>query len=818
MIFRLMLRGLARGKARLVCAIAGVAAACGAIVFVFSLTATNSAQAPALAKRATEPWSAWSVQGQFGMGRRGVAETEAPRREKGAEGQDGRRAGPRPDLELDLVGASIDYRPGGRVLQGPPMMVVVAAAPAANPYEAADLLPGGRWVDARAEDFEIVCTRNTLRRFGRGEPPPVGSEIKFVGRQGTMTARIVGYLVETRLPMGWPDVFANRAAFDAFKDEPHGRLSLWRQMPAMSADGTSAAGWPKLLTAESEQVVAAFRGDEQRRMDYARPLMLAAAILTALCLLVNSLLLSVESNRRNLAVLRMVGMTRRGAVGLVIAEALLATLMGWGMGGLCAIGALNLYVSLDPVAFPMGAVIAWRVVGTAFVLAVLVAGVAVLFALRPILSVRPLDALAARSRRRRRGMAVAFACGFGAFVAVEVWGASLMRGFVPSREWPDAIVSILPEGVSSFDVEKLRNLPGVARISELYPLQLDFDPPEEMPMGGRGGDMRRKPCRNALFLAAEWLPKFRFLEGTWEQADEAIRTSEACVITEMMSRARNLHIGDKLRVALGRRGPKTVVDLPVVAVVDLNWHMVTSRGLVRGLNGAPVMTDGPVFVSFDTIESLDARPAMMTKMTHLWVEYEPDFLKERGVFPAGRDVEKSIAAALGLDHSTEPLSSASAGQPTSTVRLHARDEIADGTLAHGSDLIGQAARVPFVFLAILALGFIAMLVADVEARKREFAILRAVGATRGQLVGRLVQGAVKTAMGGILIGLPVGALTGWLFSLKTGGAWPGMPPYFEVPWGVLVEGGLGALVFVLLIAVPTSLSLISRAMRGGIAR
>ena len=87
------------------------------------------------------------------------------------------------------------------------------------------------------------------------------------------------------------------------------------------------------------------------------------------------------------------------------------------------------------------------------------------------------------------------------------------------------------------------------------------------------------------------------------------------------------------------------------------------------------------------------------------------------------------------------------------MRLHARDEIADGTLAHGSDLIGQAARVPFVFLAILSIGFVAMLVADADAARRELAVLRAVGATRSQLAWRLARGALRTALAGIAVGL-----------------------------------------------------------------
>jgi len=308
-----------------------------------------------------------------------------------------------------------------------------------------------------------------------------------------------------------------------------------------------------------------------------------------------------------------------------------------------------------------------------------------------------------------------------------------------------------------------------------------------------------------LFLAAEWLPQFKFLEGTWDGATNAVFRTDACVITEMMSRARNLHVGDKLRVSIGGRGPKTPVELPVVGVVDLNWHMVTSRGLVRGMNRAPVMTDGPVFVSFDTLESLDARPAPHVKMTHLWVEYEAGFLKEKGVFPAGREVERAIAHALELDPAKP--------DNASTVRLHARDEIADGTLAHGSDLIGQAARVPFVFLAILAIGFIAMLVADADAARREFAVLRAVGATRGQLTARLAGGALRTAVWGMVFGLPVGALVGWLFSFSTGAVWPGLPHYFVLPVRVVLEGAVGAVLFALAFALPSAHVIVRRATR-----
>ncbi|MBR4170118.1 MAG: ABC transporter permease [Kiritimatiellae bacterium] len=804
MIFDLTWKSLRAGKARFRCAVAGVAVAAGAVAFVFSLAATNTAQAPALAKRASAPWAAWKFdapQGGWGGGRggrSGMGQRPAPDAAQSDRPQRGRRGEfpppmeptpsdaslPSPDAKLELVALTIDYRPGGRVLQGPPMRAILAAAPKESPYTVAPLTEG-RWVDNTTETREIVVTKDTLRRFGRGEAPPLGSEIKFVGQQGTMTAKLVGYLASAKLPPNFPGTFANRAAFAALNKEIHGTLSLWRTKPDVVQDG--------VLTAESEQVVRAFTGDEQRRMDYARPLMLIAAVLTALSLLVNSLLLSVEANRATWATLRTVGLTRLGVVGFVAAESLLATLTGLVVGfGISAIALL--FYATDSVVFPMGVTFHGKAILITSILALLVAFVAVLFVLRPALSVRPLDAAATRPGKRRRGMAVAFACGFGAFVAVEVWGASLMRAFVPSPEWPDAIVSILPSGVSPLDMDDLRSLPGVKRISELYPLQINFHPAE--PMNAPGGRGRQGPpqFRNALLLASEWLPPFRFTEGNHEEASAAISNGTACVICEMISRARNLHKGDKLPLSL-RNG--TTTELPIVGVVDVNWHMVTSRGLVRGLNRMPPMTDGPVFVSFPTVQSLDPRPPMMASMTHLFVEYEPEFLRTNGVFRAGRLVEAEIDKALGTPSG-------------STVRLHARDEIADGTLAHGSDVIGEAARVPYIFLTILAIGFVAMLVAEADATRREFAILRAVGATRWQLTARLCYSALKTALIGIVCGIPIGAAAGWYFSLKTGSIWPGIPHYFEIPWQIILEGAAGAVISALVFALPTSIHLIRR--------
>lgn len=701
-------------KVRHLCAILGVAIAVGTIVFMRSLVETNDAQSQAVADRLLK---------------------EVPI----ADG-------------AKVSHLTLDYRPGGHVLQGPPMRVVAAEMPGAK---------------------GCVVTRAMFAQRMLSVPE-IGTELTLVGRDGAYKVRITGIIDWDRPVRGYPNMILGDDVAGTITE----RWDVWKPISAVD-------------------LASAFESEDGRNMSRARPLLLWAAALTALCLLLNSLFLSIESRRKEIAILRMFGMTRSGVVKSVLKESIRLTAIGFVLGIVMSSVVLWLYVRFDVVSYPMGMALSYRSIAGCAIVAPVISFLAACLALKPALSVRPLEAASNRTPRKRHvGMLVSFAFGFGAFVAVEVWGSSLMSAFIPSAEFPDAIVSILPAGVSAFDITKVQGkLKGVRRIHELQPLQVNFDPLEEMtgfksqrPGGG-------KSYRNALLLASDYLPPFRFVEGDRDSAWKAIMEGDACLITEMMARARNLKLGDDLRLDCGR-GFK--MSLKIVGLLDLNWHMVTSRALVRGLNRMPMNTDGPVFVSFDTLSACDARPQEYVKMTHLWLDYEDDFVDEHGILKASQIVEKEIEQVFHADGNT--------------VRTHARDEISDGTLSHGNDIIGAMARVPFIFIAVISLGFVAMLVASADNRKREFVVLRTVGATRLQLAMVLAGEAMRIAVVGIAIGLVGGAIVGWLFTHGTRAAmanW-GIPPNFAVPWFVLLQGAIGSIVFSLLVAVPTSLILIHR--------
>ena len=717
-------------KVRHICAILGVAIAVGTVVFMQGLVATNDHQAMAVAERLLR---------------------EVPVAN-----------------EAKVAQFVIDYRPNGRVMQGPPLIACVAASELRSRND-----------EFGIKDGECVVTRAMFAQR-RLPVPSVGTELTLIGRKKTHYLKIAAVIDWEKPLRGYPNCFVSAETAAAIDEE-------WRDWE------------PKTV----EELAPGFTSDAGRNFDRAKALLLWAAALTALCLLVNSLFLSIEAKRKEIAILRMVGMTRGGVARRVMGEAIGLTIAGLVLGVLASLVLLEGYVACNATTYPMGMAISWRHIAICLCLAPVVAVTAAGVALRTALKVKPLEAASNRMPRKKHlGMLIAFACGFGAFVAVEVWGSSLMSAFVPSKEWPDAIVSILPGGVSAFDIEKVQSgVKGVRKIHELAPLQVNLEPLEALPSRGPASSVSRlKSYRNALLLGSDWLPNFKFVAGERSAAEKAIREGDNCIITEMMARARKLKLGDDLKLDCGR-GLK--MALKIVGLVDLNWHMVTSRGLVRGLNRMPVNTDGPVFVSFDTVEACDARPAMMVKMTHLWLDYEPEFLKEHGAFEAGRIVEREIVEALGM--MTEEIEE-------NAVRLHSRDEVADGTLAHGVEIIGSMAKVPFIFILVIALGFVAMLVASADSRKREFRVLRAVGATKGQLAQVLIGEALKVAGWGILIGLFGGALVGWLCTAGTRAAmanW-GIPPSFAVPLVSIAKGAVGAIVFASIVAVPTSMAIVRK--------
>jgi putative ABC transport system permease protein len=227
--------------------------------------------------------------------------------------------------------------------------------------------------------------------------------------------------------------------------------------------------------------------------------------------------------------------------------------------------------------------------------------------------------------------------------------------------------------------------------------------------------------------------------------------------------------------------------LKIVGVADVNWHLITSRAQLRGRNNMPGGTMGPVFVS-----EADARRLSGNAETtsFLWLNLSEPYRK-MGALQGSQLLEAEIRKALAVDEAN-------------TVRVHHRDEIEDGTIAHGSQLIGDMARAPFWSLIVLSTGLITLLIASFQASAKEIAVMRAVGMTRNQLGRMLLGEALLVGLCGIVLSLVSGFCIGWTFTGWTR-AWMmfgGLPVSLSIPWGIILQGVGFAFALCIAMAVP----------------
>ena len=921
MTYRLLFRSIRHEWPRLLSATLGVAAATGLLSWHLGLAFTAIHSGHDAAAHAAAPFSAWI--GPPAPGPRPQPEKDASAtRPKGrgratAEATRGRRMMGRPGsmpiparltaavkasplvekvVPLFAIGVTMDVRPGGRVLQGPPFSGRVAELPATGiPFNVGAI--EGRLPDPTSETPEVVASESL---FGARVPKPaIGTELPFVLAKGTVDVKVVGFFKMSGLVPAFPTLYANRAAMDAALRLSPDLRPLPNLLLVATRTGVDPADLGRIIDDVPEAdacslytvdaVASRFRSDTVSHLLSQLPMSLTLAVITSSCLLATVLLIGLALQRRRIAELRCAGMTRGGVARLMLAETGLIVAPGWLLGLAAAALGLQfflwterrggelpsviylgwqtpLFSALFALAVGLFAVIlpairAMRVspleiVGNDIVesrpvspiraalaiclllplplialepalpevlkttlmlciclpcfIAALIFGMHPLMRLVEVLFLRPIGWLLrldprllqrrlSRDPARAAGTVLTIALGLGGFVAIHIWGGTLMSSFVPSSEWPDVIVSILPGGFTQEQVAAVRTCPGVADGRALplectqFPMTLADGTSPEGVLLLFGAEPRDAFGENALAL-------FRFIEGDHEGAARALASGDYCVITKMLSNITGLHKGDSFKVA-GRM-------LEVAGVTDLNWHMVTSRANVRtrfgGRDSPPSRrpndatmqrrnestmqrTMGVAFVPERFVRELTGNA---DRTFFLWLNLSPE-LRAMNPLKASVLLDAQIRAAVRPDGS-------------SAIRVHHRDEISDGTLAHGNDILGAMARIPFWSLAVTTTGIVVLLLASVRCSKHEFEMMRAIGMTRSQLARLLFGEALLVTLAALLLSLLAGILIGWSFTgLSRWLMSAGLDVKLIVPWATIGKGVLFAVsLCVILSALP----------------
>ena len=402
-----------------------------------------------------------------------------------------------------------------------------------------------------------------------------------------------------------------------------------------------------------------------------------------------------------------------------------------------------------------------------------------------------------RSYGRTQALIITLMAGLGSYCAIQIWGASMMAPFVPTRELPDVVASFEPTGIPPAAMTRFAHIEGVRDFATFTANQYVLDEPLLEKIERFAGS---RPIQNNVLV-------FNSSDGfqPLDNKTRDIRTSlfsgtpGGCVIPEMFARQGGFTLGDDLTIRRAQPdGTITLHTWKISAIVPLNWHLFTARAGLRARGGAPFGTLAPVFISDpgflppafgpppprrDGADSVP-RPAPAPLPQFAWFNLAPG--------AAFADVDTRFKELLGEIRAELPRPAGPGGPDRGEARvtLHRRDEISEGTLARGAQLIGALAQLPFYALILLTVGIVAIVQANIQSRSNEFAMLRGIGMTRRQLFALLCNEVALLLICGIAASVLFGVCIGWVFTAWTRAWMPfgGLPIRLHIPWLLLVKG------------------------------
>lgn len=756
----------------------------------------------------------------------------------------------------------------------PPLNVGVARASQFEPGHVKRTLRGGRWVKADAAQPEIVVSEAafTTRNL---EVPPLGAKLQISTQQGVLDAKLVGLLAARKTVSGFPNSFVSDCVMDElFPDvDPDGVNLL---LCVTGNDHSAAALRTELIATCGEKnaakiidrqgLVAELRSDLLKNFARQIPLLLTLAVLTAACLIGTAARISIRARMKIFAQYRILGMTRRQLIELVIRETTVLQIAAWILGSAAGLTVLKIFVRFNAGTFPDGIPFTAYLLGpaAALLMLALISAIVLFGPLRTLFREEPLKGLKpdiyipepVNARRTLLGLLLTptllilllpFTCspyvrsglilfvgipshlyglycllpavldltdrltskfggilfrhstsrsaggtialiisltaGLGSYCAVQIWGASMIAPFIPSKELPDVIISMEPRGFDPKLAARFAEVKGVKDFEPFHAAQYVLADPLLQRIEKISG---RKPLQNnVLLINLRTLPKnLSYTEGG---ADGF--TSKDCIVPEMFARQGNLSIGDTLTIRRpARDGSISEHSWTIKGIVDLNWHLFTARSGLRGRSGAPFGTLAPVLIC----DSSFSAPAFTPNPPFAWFNLEAGMK-----FNSVERVFKEIVSNLRKNQQPEKVRPGEPGpggimRGETRLTLQQRDEIADGTMAHGTQLVGELARIPFYALVFLTIGITAVVQANIQSRTEEFALLRRIGMTRRCLLKLLLGEVLLLLISGTIMSLLFGLGIGWVFTAWTR-AWMvfgGLPVVLRVPWMQLGEGTL----------------------------
>lgn len=389
---------------------------------------------------------------------------------------------------------------------------------------------------------------------------------------------------------------------------------------------------------------------------------------------------------------------------------------------------------------------------------------------------------------RSAGICCGLMVGLSLIVAIVVVNESVSGGWRFPKQFPAAFVwtfSHLPQDAQ----QRVGQTPGVGRFTVANSINVVVEERrfDEKLLRSYTWFMGVDP--DAFFD----LIKLEFLEGEGDEqtARELVRKGGHVIIADDFSRSRNKHLGDQVKIYDERSGLWRYFK---VAGVVRSPALDIAAGYFQMLSQYSVAASGSVMGSLADVKRQFGADRSNLVLLNFDLPEEPvpdNWPPARGTAAAAGILDKCYDEAV-------PLTRRWRGWREDQVLLQLRRNLRDpgvkiGSVADLKDEIDSQltsvtnllTAIPGVALLVAAIGVANLMTANVHARAKQLAILRAVGATRGLVLRMVVGEALVLGLLGSGLGLALGLHLASNITELVARMW-GFSVAVELPWNYVI--------------------------------
>lgn len=402
---------------------------------------------------------------------------------------------------------------------------------------------------------------------------------------------------------------------------------------------------------------------------------------------------------------------------------------------------------------------------------------------------------------RTLGTTVALTVGLGLFVAMQVWGYSMLQPFVPGKWVPDVLVSFQRGGLPDAEIDVVRQVKGIIP-GQCIPLAVEQP---KLAEDITGSETRKSVARqdNVIMVGVDPQVAFggpkplvaaEFVEGNRQEVIALLKRGRYCIVPDHFLWASGLKVGNRFKL-IPPESPEKRVEYTIAGAVSLpGWHWMTKFSGLRRRDGRSAAL---VFAPFDEVR----RDFDLKKLNFVWMNIDKGVSVD-AIGDAMRPIsERNMGERQPVNMQGTWAMGAQMFGPS--IRISTPDDIRTRIGARADAMIWAMCQLPLVTLLVTSIGVINTVMASVRARRWELGVMRAVGVTRFSLFRMILAEGFLIGLVTCLLSLGFGAMAGWC---GTGisqyvSFFGGMTTPLVIPWATLALGFAATLLLCLAAAL-----------------